>query len=84
MEERIQKLEQEIRAIQERNVRVEANKAWETSAVRTALLACITFFITAVALFVVKNENALRDAFIAAIGFVFSTLSLSFLRRHWK
>lgn len=80
-EERLQKLEEEVAAIKARNARVEADKAWETSAARMLVLAAITFAVTAVALYFVGNEHPVRDAFIAAIGFIFSTLSLSFLRK---
>ncbi len=34
MEEKLQKLEKEVAAIKERNLRVEADKAWETSSFR--------------------------------------------------
>ncbi|MBI5456956.1 hypothetical protein HY969_04445 [Candidatus Kaiserbacteria bacterium] len=83
MEERLQKIEEELQTIKARNARVETDKAWETSAIRTTILAVITFCVTAIALFIVKNENAMRDALIATVGFVFSTLSLSFVKRRW-
>lgn len=83
MEERLQKIEQELEIIKARNARVETDKAWETSAIRTVLLTAITFFVTTLALTYVGNENATRDALIGAVGFVFSTLSLSFIKRRW-
>lgn len=41
------KIEREIELLQERNRKVEADKAWETSTFRVVTIACITYAIIA-------------------------------------
>lgn len=83
MEDRLAKLEEDVRTIKERNLRVEGSKAWETSATRVLSLVVITYVIAAVALYAIGNDNPLRNALIPAVGFFLSTQSLPFLRRAW-
>ncbi|TSC86540.1 MAG: Uncharacterized protein G01um10148_526 [Parcubacteria group bacterium Gr01-1014_8] len=83
MQERIEAIERELEAIKQRNSRVEGDKAWETSPVRAAILAAITFVVTSAGLMMIDNENPFRNGIIAAIGYVLSTLSFSFLKRRW-
>ena len=83
MENRIQKLEEEVRTIQERNARVEGDKAWETSWFRIGLIMSVTYIIAAVVLYVIDNENPLRNAFIPTLGYFLSTLSLKPIKEAW-
>ena len=77
------KIEKEIDSIKERNKRVEADKAWETSVTRRIIIAVATYFIVAVFLFMIEAPNPLIIALVPAIGYVLSTLSLSFVKRYW-
>jgi len=79
----MQNLEREVQAIKDRNARVEAEKAWETSNFRVVSLAIITYGIAAIFLFVLGNEHPWRNALIPAIGFVLSVQSLPFLKSFW-
>ena len=72
----LEDLQRRLATIEERNARVEADKTWETSIIRTAFLAVITFAVTAFALFVVRNQHAVRDALIAAVGRVVSIVQV--------
>lgn len=83
MEERIEKIEDELKLIKERNVRVEADKAWERSIFRVASITIITYIIAGLALYAIGNEYPLRNAFIPALGYFLSTQSLLFLKRRW-
>jgi len=83
MENRIQKLEEEVREIRGRNARVEANKAWETSVFRVASIAAVTYVLASVVLYAIGNDNPLRNALIPTIGYFLSTQSLPFVKRWW-
>ena len=83
MENRIQKLEEEVRAIRERNARVEGDKAWETSKFRIGLIMVVTYIIAAVVLYAIGNDNPMRNAFIPTLGYFLSTQSLPFIKKWW-
>jgi hypothetical protein len=76
-------LDQDIRQIKERNQRVEADKAWETSAVRVASIAIITYIVVVVFLYVIDAANIFLSALIPVVGFILSTQSLPILKRWW-
>ncbi len=82
-EERLEAIEAELRSLKERNARVEANKAWETSWFRILSIAVATYVIAALALLSIGNDHPYRNALIPAIGFFLSTQSLPFLKEHW-
>jgi len=83
MENRIENLEKEIESLRERNRRVEAEKAWETSYTRAFSIAIITYFVAAVVMYVIGVENYLLGALVPTIGFVLSTQSLPAIKRWW-
>ena len=73
MEEKIENLGKEIEAIKERNLRVEVDKAWETSYFRILLITVITYIIAAFLLYFIGANNFLLGALVPAIGFFLST-----------
>lgn len=77
------KIEEEIESIKERNKRVEADKAWETSKTRRSVIAAATYIIVSVFLFLIEAPNFLVISLVPAIGYVLSTLSLSFIKKYW-
>lgn len=83
MEERIQRIEQEIKAIALRNARVEADKRWETSRFRTVSIAAITYFIATFFLYLINAEHFFLGALVPAVGFVLSMQTLPALKRWW-
>jgi len=83
MNERLDKIEQDIKAINERNVRVEADKAWETSLFRLLSLAGITYVVATVLLYLIEVKNFWLGALVPAVGFVLSVQSLPWLKRWW-
>ncbi len=78
-----QELENEIKKLKERNARVEADKKWETSIFRRAILALGIYVFAVVFLLIVKVPDPFLAALVPAIGFVFSTLTLPFLKNWW-
>ena len=83
MEERIQKIEKEIEIIKARNLRVEANKAWETSYFRIFLISAIIYVIALKVLSFIGSEKYFLNALIPAIGYFLSVQSLPFVKKWW-
>ncbi|KKW11581.1 MAG: hypothetical protein UY50_C0010G0006 [Parcubacteria group bacterium GW2011_GWA2_49_9] len=83
MEERLEKIEQEIKTINERNKRVEADKAWETSLFRLFSVALITYLVATFLLYIVDTEQYLLGALVPAAGFILSVQTLPSLKRWW-
>ena len=69
MEERLQKIEEEITAISERNRRVEANKAWEGSFARLFCVALITYVVASFLLYIINAEHIFLGALVPVVGF---------------
>ena len=79
----IKQLELEIEKIKQRNSRVEADKAWETSLARKLLIAILTYFVIAVFFFFAGLQNPLVNAVVPTAAFVLSTLSLPLFKKIW-
>ena len=80
---KIDKLEAEIRSIKERNRRVEADKAWERSWSRRALLMLFTYLAIGIYLNVINIPNAWLTAVVPSVGFMLSTLTLPYFKSLW-
>ena len=83
MEPRIQKLEKEIELIKQRNLRVEADKAWETSYFRVFLISGIIYVIAVKVMYFIGTGNYYLNALIPAIGYFISVQSLLFVKKWW-
>jgi len=77
------KIQEALKMIEERNKRVELDKAWETSFLRRGFIAVITYLI---ALWFMKSigvDNACLNALVPTGGYMLSTLSIPFLKKMW-
>lgn len=72
-----------VETIQERNARVEAEKAWETSWTRRVIIAAGTYAIVGAYLQTLNVEGAWLHALIPPAAYIFSTLSLPFVKAFW-
>jgi hypothetical protein len=77
-------LESRIKAIEERNRRVEMDKAWETSWTRKISIALLTYAVVTLGLFVIGNDRPFINVLIPVVGFLLSTLALKFIRNIWQ
>lgn len=75
--------EQEIEIIKARNGRVEADKAWETSFMRRAFIATVTYLVASLWLVIIGDTAIWLKAAVPAGGYLLSTLSLSFIKKWW-
>lgn len=73
----------DVTALKERNARVEADKAWETSWVRRLFIAAVTYAIAVTYMDYVGLGNAALGAFVPTGGYLLSTLSLPHIKNIW-
>ncbi|MBI2650145.1 hypothetical protein HYX04_02415 [Candidatus Woesearchaeota archaeon] len=73
----------QIRKIEERNKKVETDKAWETSLTRRFLLLLFTYLTIGFYLQAIKIPQPWLNAIVPAIAFMLSTLTLPFFKELW-
>lgn len=83
MDERILRIEAQLAEIKNRNARVEADKAWETSSFRILSVCAITYVVAAAAMFFIGVRNPELNALVPTIGFFLSTQTLPVLKGWW-
>lgn len=76
-------LEERVRKIEERNKKVESDKAWETSWARKILLMLFTYFAIALYLKFIVGIDPWINAIVPSLGFLLSTLTLPWFKRLW-
>ncbi|MDD5171550.1 MAG: hypothetical protein PHF60_00780 [Candidatus ainarchaeum sp.] len=80
---KMDQLEREVGKIKERNSRVEADKAWETSLMRRVIIAVGTYLISAAFLVAINAQYPLLVALVPVLGFLLSTLTLPLFKDWW-
>jgi hypothetical protein len=75
--------EEELQKISERNLRVEGDKAWETSWTRRIFIAGLTYVIAGFWLSAIGVRDPWLSGFVPTGGYIISTLSLPILKRWW-
>lgn len=76
-------LETEIKAISERNLRVELDKAWEISKTRKFLIVIVTYLLMCLTFYSIGIENFFVNAIVPTLGYFLSTLSLPVFKDVW-
>ena len=79
----LEDLERRIVAIEQRNARVEKDKAWETSSLRILVIGVLTYIVAVMAFWILGNEHFLLNALVPSAAFVLSVQSLPVVRRWW-
>ncbi|OGI82242.1 hypothetical protein A3I95_03585 [Candidatus Nomurabacteria bacterium RIFCSPLOWO2_02_FULL_44_12] len=79
----MENLEQRIQNIEERNRKVEADKAWETSIARRLILVSSSYLVIAVFFVVIELPNPWLNAIVPALAFVIQQLSMPFFKKLW-
>lgn len=83
VEQKLKNLEDKIEAINERNKKVEADKAWETSSFRIFSLCLMTYIIASFVMYFIGVQKYLLNALIPTLGYFLSTQSLPFIKKWW-
>ena len=76
-------LEKRIEAIEARNKKVEADKAWETSMFRKVLIVVFTYIFAVLYLKIADTTNPYFGAIVPCAGFYLSTQSIKFIKKIW-
>jgi hypothetical protein len=77
------KLQDQIKKLNARNARVEADKAWEMSATRKVIIAVLTYFVVVIFFYSAGLPEPWVNSIVPAMGFLLSTLSLPLFKRMW-
>ena len=78
-------IEQEIKKIKDRNLRVELDKKWEISWTRKISICILTYAIVIIySNIILRYSNILLSSLIPVIGFFLSTISLKYVRIIWE
>ncbi len=78
-------LEERVKKIEERNARVETDKAWETSWTRKICICVLTYIVVVLYTYIIsKYDNIFLSSLVPVIGFTLSTLSLGIIRKIWQ
>lgn len=78
------KLEEAVAKIEERNQRVEMDKAWEVSWTRRIIVAIFTYLALGLYLRAINVGRPWLNAIVPTIGFLLSTLTLPWFRKIWE
>jgi len=83
--DKYQDLEKRVIKIEERNKKVEIDKAWETSLFRKILLTIFTYLSIALYFkYIIINIDPWLNAIVPTLGFLLSTLTLPFFKNIWS
>jgi hypothetical protein len=69
--------------IEERNKRVELEKAWETSLTRTISILIITYVLATVVMYIIDVPKPYINSIIPTLGYLLSVQSLPMIRKVW-
>ena len=75
--------ESRISKIEERNVRVENDKRWETSLFRRLLITSFTYLLVVSFLKIIQADKPYLAALVPATGYFLSTLAINPIKRWW-
>lgn len=75
--------EKRLKEIENRNKRVEADKAWETSWTRKLSIAILTYLVVVAYLYFVIKIDPWLNALVPVVGYLLSTITISFLKKQW-
>lgn len=78
-----EELEKRIKLIEERNKRVESDKAWETCLIRKILIILFTYIFAVLYLKIADTTNPWLGAVVPCAGFYLSTQSINIIKKWW-
>jgi sugar phosphate permease len=79
----MEKIEERLNKIEERNKKVELDKAWETSFVRIISVSIITYIAAFFVMHSIGASKPYLNAFIPVLGFILSTQSIPIIKKYW-
>ncbi len=79
----LEQVKKDIKYIKERNLKVENDKAWETSFSRKFLISILTYIVIVLFFFFASLPKPFINAIVPTLGFLLSTLSVSYFKKIW-
>ncbi len=79
----MENFEERVQRIEERNKKVEGDKAWEKSWTRRGLLTVFTYLALGVYMWAIRIPNPWLNAVVPAVAFMLSTLTMPFFKKWW-
>lgn len=79
----LEQIKEDIKEIKERNRRVEADKAWETSLSRKIIIAVLTYIVIVLFFYFAGLSRSFISAIVPALAFILSTLSMPMFKKWW-
>jgi len=76
-------IKDKIEAINQRNSRVETDKAWETSWTRKIIIAILTYIVIVVFFYFAGLPKPFTNSIVPALAFALSTLTLPVFKKIW-
>ena len=76
-------MKDKVKSVIDRNKRVEADKAWETSYTRRTILTIFTYLAIGVYLSAINIPRPWLNAIVPAVAFMLSTLTLPYFKKIW-
>lgn len=76
-------MKNKVKSVIDRNKRVEADKAWETSYTRRTILTIFTYLAIGVYLSAINIPRPWLNAIVPAVAFMLSTLTLPYFKKIW-
>jgi len=76
-------LNQQITEIQNRNKRVELDKAWEISWTRRIIILLLTYCVIVSFFLIAKLPDPFLNALVPALAFFISTLTIDIVKKIW-
>lgn len=79
----MEELEKRIKKIEERNKKVEQDKAWEICTLRKVLILIMTYIFAVLYLKIADTTNPYFGAVVPCVGFYLSTQSIDIVKKNW-
>lgn len=79
----LKELEKRVKNIEDRNKKVELDKAWEVSYTRRFILVVFTYVSIGFYLQAIGVNQAWLHAIVPSIAFMLSTLTMPFFKKLW-
>lgn len=76
-------IEKRVEKIEQRNKKVELDKAWETSWTRKIIIAIMTYFVIVLFFITARLPRPFINSIVPTVGFILSTFSLPFFKKMW-
>lgn len=73
----------EIESIKARNLKVEADKAWETSWTRRSLILALTYGVIVIFFVFAKLPDPFLNAIVPSVAFLLATLNINMVKNWW-